>query len=138
LDFESRPKRTLKGRKTRRFNIVLTVFSKTSLIFAFKAKKNMAKPISVFLISIFIAFLATPSVVLILKNTADVSMLINIAEEEQSSERVLSENHTKILPKFQVTFLKEVDFTKVAFGGIYTKNWVPIYFDPVSPPPELS
>jgi len=98
----------------------------------------MSKPISVFLISIFIAFLATPSVVLILKNTADVSMLINIAEEEQSGERVLSENHTKILPKFQVTFLKEVDFTKVAFSGFYTKSWIPIYFDPVSPPPELT
>ena len=98
----------------------------------------MAKPISVFLISIFIAFLATPSVVLIIKKTADVSVFMNISEEEQSGERVLSENHTKILPKFQVTFLKEVDVTKVTFGGVYTKNWVPIYFDPVSPPPELS
>lgn len=98
----------------------------------------MAKPISVFLISIFIAFLATPSVVLIIKKTADVSMLINIAEEEQSGERVLSENHTKILPKFQVTFLKLVDFKKVSFAGVYSKNWIPIYFDPVSPPPELT
>lgn len=98
----------------------------------------MAKPLSVFLIAIFIAFLATPSVVLILKNTADVSLMINIAEEEQSAERILTESHTKILPKFQVTFLKEIDFTKVSFGDIYSKNWIPVYFDPVSPPPELS
>ena len=98
----------------------------------------MAKPISVFLISIFIAFLATPSVVLIIKKTADVSVFMNISEEEQSGERVLSENHTKILPKFQVTFLKLVDYKQVVFGDVYSKNWVSIYFDPVSPPPELS
>ena len=124
--------------KIGRFNILLTVVSKTSLIFAFKAEKNMAKPISVFLISIFIAFLATPSVVLIIKKTADVSVFMNFSEEEQSGERVLSENHTKILPKFQVTFLKLVDYKQVVFGDVYSKNWVSIYFDPVSPPPELS
>lgn len=98
----------------------------------------MVKPISVFLISIFIAFLATPSVVLIIKKTADVSVFMNISEEEQSGERVHSENHTKILPKFQVTFLKLVDYKQVVFGDVYSKNWVPVYFDPVSPPPELS
>ncbi|HZH69451.1 MAG TPA: hypothetical protein VFD80_03265 [Flavobacteriaceae bacterium] len=98
----------------------------------------MAKPLSVFLISLFIAFLATPTVILVIKKTADVSLLINIAEEEQSGERVLSESHTKILPKFQVTFLKPIDYKQVVFGDVNSKNWVPVYFDPVSPPPELA
>lgn len=97
----------------------------------------MAKQISIFFISVFLAFIATPTVVTMIENCADVSLVYTLAEEE-SSERTLAENHSKILNKYFYAFGKWIEFPQKSFVDFHFLNWDTIYFDTISPPPEVS
>lgn len=99
----------------------------------------MTKSVSIFFISLFLTFIVTPTVVTMIENCADVSLVYAFAEEEQNNnERTLTEIHSKILNKYIYSIGKWTDFPASLFVDTYILNWDTIYFDPISPPPEIA
>ncbi|PKP25480.1 MAG: hypothetical protein CVU03_07695 [Bacteroidetes bacterium HGW-Bacteroidetes-2] len=95
--------------------------------------------ISVFLVYIFLAYLITPTFVTVLKNTADVSFVFSVSEEEQSSsERKLVENHHKILTNLMNSTLDFVLLPMAKFSKFFNESLTCIYLNTFSPPPELA
>ncbi len=93
-----------------------------------------------FFISVFLAFLATPTVVTLIERDADVSYVFSLAEEEENhkGEKEGSSNiNWKLVPKTfnDFTFF---DQTKISFNFFYLLGTSSVYSKLVSPPPELA
>jgi hypothetical protein len=84
---------------------------------------------------VFMAFIATPSIVAYIDNSVDVSFAFNVNEEESSSKNQinlefnLEEQNTNYT---SIHFLQEQDYT----GDFYTENYPVVFLDVVFPPPK--
>lgn len=98
------------------------------------------KLLSLFFVILFGLFIATPTVVMLIKSNSDLSVVYNVTEEEQNNneERSIAENHSKILNKHLSFSLGFLEFSKTDISIYYNKSWAPVYFELTSPPPELA
>ncbi len=84
---------------------------------------------------IFLAFIATPSIVAYIDNSVDVSFAFNVNEEESSSKNQINlefnfeEQHTNYA---SIHFLQEQDYT----GDFYTEGYPVVFLDGIFPPPK--
>lgn len=94
--------------------------------------------LSIFLILIFGAFIATPTFVVLNEIPIDISNLHTTTEEEKSQKQsTFEESETKRIHTFHAL--------EATFEGLFQKNilkspnslWNVIYFDIHIPPPEL-
>ncbi|MBZ9629566.1 hypothetical protein LB465_02150 [Salegentibacter sp. LM13S] len=93
------------------------------------------KRLAYILTFIFIAFIATPSIVAYIDNSVDVSFAFNVNEEESSSKNQINlefnveEQHTNYA---SIHFLQEQDYT----GDFYTESYPVVFLDVIFPPPK--
>ena len=96
---------------------------------------------SIFLF-LFIAFIVTPTVVTLIKHNADISYVYDYSEEEEENHRGYGKKksddfQSKLIPESNLTsFILEENIT--SFGDYYVMPLPVIYFDLLSPPPELA
>ncbi len=95
------------------------------------------KKLAYLLTFVFMAFIATPSIVAYIDNSIDISVAFNVNEEESSSKNQINlefnfeeqqSNYTSI------QFLKKQEFT----GDFYTENYPKIFLDIIFPPPKIA
>jgi hypothetical protein len=97
----------------------------------------MAKTISVFLVSLFMVYMVTPTIVTILDNNFVYSYIYSIAEEEHNGEeRKFSEKPSKILSKFFSYAFLISDYYKNITPDFHLNHWSAVYFELHIPPPE--
>lgn len=81
---------------------------------------------------LFLTFVAAPSIIMAIDDTADVSILYNVAEEENEILTLpFPENDFNYLYKVFVTDTNE-------YLGYYFKNYPKPHLNIISPPPEQS
>jgi len=97
----------------------------------------MAKTISTFLVSLFMAYMVTPTAVALLDSGFDYSYIYSIVDEEQNGEeRKFGEKPTKLLSKFfSFTPNLSIILTK-NIPDFHLNDWNTVYFELHSPPPE--
>lgn len=83
---------------------------------------------------LFVAFLATPSFVVLIDKSADVSMAFSVNEEESSKTQInlefnLEETHSNYL---SIHFLQEQKNP----GHFYTEAYPVVFLEVISPPPK--
>ncbi|WP_162984892.1 hypothetical protein [Mesonia aquimarina] len=100
------------------------------------------KTLAVIFILLFAAFLITPTAVTLIKHNADVSYVFNFSEEEEhtsgsSDENNVKENQWKLFSEGEPNFVFTV-LNKKAFQIHYKRSTEIIYFELLSPPPEMA
>mgnify|MGYP007011819287 CR=1 FL=1 len=97
----------------------------------------MVKTISIFLVSVFMTYMVTPTVVTFLDSGFDYSYIYTIAEEEQNSEeRKFGEKPTKLISKFFSYALLTPEQFKKHTPDFNLNHWSAVYFELHIPPPE--
>lgn len=89
---------------------------------------------------LFVTFLVMPTVITLIKQDADISCVFNYNEEEQHrlyGKKKMDEFQFKITSDLELnSFLSEEKTISISF---YFENCLAvIYFDLISPPPELA
>lgn len=98
----------------------------------------MRQLISIFLISLFVAFIATPTFVAITETTIDISTLHTSSEEEKTqNERFFEEIENK-KPNYFIFDLAMLYSGKKHDSEAPHSLWNDIFFDIQIPPPDLS
>ena len=93
------------------------------------------KSISYILAFLFLAFIATPTLVAYLDSSVDVSVAFNLNEEESSSKTQVSYefNYEHVSSNYEsIHFLQEQKNP----GHFYTEAYPVIFLDVISPPPK--
>lgn len=99
----------------------------------------MRQLISLFLILLFSAFIATPTFVVLSGSSIDISYLHSSSEEEKThNERFFEESENKKLNNFYTFDSSLLDSYKKRILDTPNSLWNPIYFDIQIPPPEHS
>tara|TARA_R110002072_G_scaffold174802_19_gene330580 strand:+ start:1498 stop:1797 length:300 start_codon:yes stop_codon:yes gene_type:complete len=99
----------------------------------------MRQLISLFLILLFSAFIATPTFVVLSGSSTDISYLHSSSEEEKThNERFFEESENKKLNNFYTFESALLDSYQKFILGVSYSLWNPIYFDIQVPPPDLS
>jgi hypothetical protein len=84
---------------------------------------------------VFMAFIATPSIVAYIDNSVDVSFAFNVNEEESSSKNEinlefnLEEHHSNYI---SIQYLQEHTHTE----DIYRESYPIVFLDVICPPPK--
>lgn len=94
------------------------------------------KKIAVILCFLFVAFLATPSLIACFDDTANVSLVYSMGEEESSSKNQLSleYNLEEMASNYEsIHYLQELKNP----GHFYDRDYPVIFLDVNSPPPRL-
>lgn len=95
----------------------------------------MKKNLALLFLTVFLGFLATPSIVTFIDRDVDISTAFTANEEENSSKtELLFEYNLRESNPNQVS----ISFFKVqsAFSFYYKKGYRPIYLEILSPPPK--
>lgn len=94
---------------------------------------------SFFFLFLFVGFLLTPTTLLIIDDRIDTSYVFSMTEEENNKDL------EKLSSMFEVVFLRVLDeyfidisIQKELRGKSFNLNHSKIYFETISPPPELS
>ena len=100
------------------------------------------KTLAVLFFLLFAAFLITPSAVTLIKQNADVSMVFNYSEEEEhnsgsSDENTVKENQCKLFSEKGQYFVFTT-LNKKSFQTHYNRSTLKIYYELLSPPPEVA
>lgn len=93
------------------------------------------KFIASFFLSLFLAFVATPSVITYLDESIDISLAFTANEEENSTKTEVAFEYIVQIDNRHTTslhFLQE----QTAFNHIYKEVYRLVYLDIVSPPPK--
>lgn len=97
----------------------------------------MAKTISIFLVSLFMVYMVTPTIVTLLDTGFVNSYIYSVIEEEQNEEeRKFGEKPTKLLSKFFTYVFLSSDCFKKPMPDFHLNHWSAIYFELHIPPPE--
>lgn len=92
---------------------------------------------SIFFLSVFLAFIATPTVIAYFDNGIDVSYIYSTTEEEQNGdERNFNEKHNKLINNFHFTSLSLIELNKKKTIETPELKWSTVYSELHSPPPE--
>jgi len=97
----------------------------------------MRQLLSLFFVFVFSAFLATPTFVVLVDTSAEISFVHHVTEEEKThNERFVDESESKQINKFYA-----VDFIHFGLHTSHNLNapqilWSAVYFEINSPPPE--
>lgn len=91
---------------------------------------------------LFSAFLVTPTLVSLIEQDADMSYVYNFSEEEENSSSNSGKKHgdqleTKLLPNSEYSLIYS-EFDNASLSDRYILNLSIVYFDLLSPPPELA
>ena len=92
--------------------------------------------VSIFLSSLFLLFLTAPSIILIIDDSADVSIFYSSSEEEEKG----SEKNKEIELLFFDLNNSDLDFASSEVEnnlGYYFKNYPKPHLNLISPPPEF-
>jgi hypothetical protein len=95
------------------------------------------KKIAYILTFIFTAFLATPSIVVFIDNSVDVSFAYNVNEEENSSKNQIGLEYNvedQASNRLSIQYLQD----QKELGDFYTANYPSITLDVIIPPPRLA
>lgn len=84
---------------------------------------------------LFVAFLATPTVVVLIERSADIGFVFNFAEEENQGTDKSGKKLELDIHKNHLLALAALKSQRVFFEH-YNKNFEPLYFELISPPPE--
>lgn len=100
------------------------------------------RQLAIFFILLFAAFLIMPTTVTLIKRDADVSYLFNFSEEEEhnsgsNDENNAKENQWKLFSESEPNFVFTA-LNKRAFQTHYKRSVQIIYFELLSPPPEIA
>ncbi len=93
------------------------------------------KKLAYILTFVFLAFIATPSIVAYIDNSVDVSFAFNVNEEESSSKNEinlefnLEEHHSNYA---SIQYLQEHSNTE----DFYTESYPIVFLDVIFPPPK--
>ena len=92
--------------------------------------------VSIFLSSLFLLFLTAPTIILIIDDSADVSIFYSSSEEEEKG----SEKNKEIELLFFDLNNSDIDFASSEVEnnlGYYFKNYPKPHLNLISPPPEF-
>lgn len=93
------------------------------------------KFIASFFLILFLAFIATPSVIIYLDESVDISMAFTASEEENSSKTSVAFEYIFQPTHHNITSLHFIQ-EQIALSHFYKEGYRLVYLDILSPPPK--
>jgi len=91
----------------------------------------LKRNISIFFTILFMAIITTPSIIIVLDNSIDISVFYSLSEEEENNnfKIVFSETNDEFIPLSDLFKNNEL--------GYFFKNYLNPHFNIISPPPDF-